>query len=364
MSDGDNTTYYVWAKDSAGNISSSPVDNFTIIADSTAPTIAGINLYDNVDNSSDNTTGTVKIEFDNATDSLAGTYKYYASEGSTFSDDSSNWKNIVDNDTFSLALTDQSSGTRTVNVWIIDRALNVSNATSDTITLLDVTAPTVAAVTLYDSDDDNSTTADSGSLNVDISSTDNFKVKSYYISDNSSDNLSAVSFTDFSTASHSVVDNATWTLSGERGTLKTIYVWTKDFDNNTSSPVSDNITLADTTAPTITSVTLINRTDNNTASITADNQAKLNIVASDTGTATTLGLSKYYVSDNASDNDSVILAGALGSLGNATSINDNYTISFDNSTLDNGSTLTLYVWTIDAANNISAPVSDNITYYR
>jgi hypothetical protein len=160
------------------------------------------------------------------------------------------------------------------------------------------------------------------------------------------------------------VDNATWTLSGERTTSKTIYVWTKDADGNTSSAASDGITLADTTAPTTTSVTLINRTDNNMTSITADNQMKLNIVASDTGTATTLGLSSYYVSDNASDNDSVILAGATGNLGNVTSVNDNYTILFDNSTLDNGSTLTLYVWTIDAGNNISAPVSDNITYYR
>jgi hypothetical protein len=373
LTEGTNTLY-VWAKDPAGN-GPTLIDNLTVIVDTTAPTIDNITLYEgDTDNSSytiDN--GTLKIDFnDNATDgSGLGVHKYYASTSNTFVDNASLWKvyNSTDNGTIDVANISTKEGDNvTVYVWMIDNVSNVNRSgyATDQITVF-VQDPSGNAngnggANHADNTTVNSISSSSISENVTIPlvATDNFVVKSYYITSTESENVGTASnWVNFTNPGPSVSENASFSLSGQ--TLvdnMTLYLWLRD----NSSQITDNYTLTyakliDNASPVISNFTIFdNTTGSDNVTHINDNVSKLSITASDA-----FKVQYYYVSDNASDNISVANFTAFSSSG--VSISENITYIFDNSTLTSGDNLTLHVWVKDNNSNVSAFGSDNITYY-
>jgi hypothetical protein len=298
-------------------------------------------------------------------------YKYYASTSNTFVDNASLWKvyNSTDNGTIDVANISTKEGDNvTVYVWMIDNVSNVNTSghASDQIAVLaqdpSGNANGNGGANHADNTTVNSISSSSISENVTIPlvATDNFVVKSYYITSTESENVGTASnWVNFTNPGPSVSENASFSLSGQ--TLvdnMTLYLWLRD----NSSQITDNYTLTyakliDNASPVISNFTIFdNTTGSDNVTHINDNVSKLSITASDA-----FKVQYYYVSDNASDNISAANFTAFSSSG--VSISENITYIFDNSTLTSGDNLTLHVWVKDNNSNVSAFGSDNITYY-
>jgi hypothetical protein len=259
-SDNDNQTLYVWAKDAAGNISASYVDNLTVIVDNTDPVFdnltltkfgGGAELAIGADN--------LSVVFDNVTDNFSGVYAYYVSTLNDFdADNSSQWTtswvggDLTVSPTISTVTNSEEGSSRTVYATVIDTAWN---AKTTTLTIPVASNKPVQTGVRLINPSDNTTDNITGQNNVtveilgnDNANTSGGAVVSYYITNDVSKTPSTSdSWTSFTTPGTSVSENVTFDLNyiltpDDNSTL-TLYVWLRDNSSNISDNYSsDNIT--------------------------------------------------------------------------------------------------------------------------
>ncbi len=237
-------TLFAWAKDAAGNVSSSLSSSTTITlpptADTTAPTVTAFSIPSTA------TSLTVSITTLTATDNV-GVTGYLVNESSTKPSATAGAWSASKPTSYTFG----SEGSKTVYAWAKDAAGNVSSSlsASTTITLPpagDTAAPTITAFTIP---------ATAASLTVSITSlvaSDNVGVTGYLLTESSTKPAaSAAGWTASSPSSYAF---------GSAG-AKTLYAWARDAAGNVSNSKSASTTItvppaADTIPPTVTSFTL------------------------------------------------------------------------------------------------------------
>jgi hypothetical protein len=274
LSEFDNKTLYIWAKDAAGNVSASPVDNLTVTVDNTAPIWDNLTLV-----AHDNGTGTLisvgddnaTVMVDNVTDNFSGLYGYHISTVDNYSSSTrSNWVSFAggsDNITFTVPVIgnheEGATNIRTVYVTFIDKG----NKASATQTLNINSAednPVTGTIALYNDNSTNTTryawSNDNGTDNatgnkvtVQIAATDNNTVTSYHLTRDGSYKPSlSETWDNFSTPGTHVSENVTYTFPAtgtfslsniDNASELKLYVWVRDNSSNISDNYSvDNIT--------------------------------------------------------------------------------------------------------------------------
>ena len=221
---------YVRFRDSIGNTSGSYFDGINVV-DNTAPT-GSISINSGAATAS-NLSATLTLSATDDFDS-AGSLQMMVSNDSGFS--GASWEAYASSKAWTLT---SSTGTKTVYVKYKDASGNSSGSYSDTISVVDSTAPT------------GSISINGGAVNtpvlaatLTISATDDFEsagTLQMMISNDSS--FSGASWEAYATSK-------SWTLISGTGT-KTVYIKFKDSIGNTSGSYNDTIIYStDTTAPT------------------------------------------------------------------------------------------------------------------
>ncbi|MBJ6723713.1 DUF4082 domain-containing protein [Geomesophilobacter sediminis] len=212
-------TLYAWAKDAAGNVSTSRSASVTVtIADTTAPTITAFSVPSTA------TTLTVAVTTFTATDNVAVT-GYLVTESATKpSATATGWSSAAPG-----SYTFTTTGSKTLYAWAKDAAGNVSASRSATVTVTaDTTAPNVTAFTIPST---------STSLTVAITAftaTDNVAVTGYLVTESSTKPSATASGW-----SSSAPGSYAFTSAGS----KTLYAWAKDAAGNVSTSRSDTVTI-------------------------------------------------------------------------------------------------------------------------
>src|SRR3989338_4153518 len=242
------------------------------------------------------------------------------------------------------------NGNKTIYVWFMDGAGNISQSSSAAITLnqTDTTAPSSPSVSINNGD----TLTTSTAVTLTLSATDNVGVTAYYVSENSAVPSANASGWKSVTPSVSYSAVVPFTLSsGSIGSsIKTVYVWFRDTAGNISASANDSITLtiSDSTAPSIPAISI-----NGGASSTTSTVVTLSLSAADD-----TGVKGYYVSENSA----VPSANASGWISVTPSVSYSAVVPFTLSSGSIGSSIkTVYAWFRDSAGNISVRVSDTIT---
>ena len=186
----------------------------------------------------------------------------------------------------------------------------------------DITTPTVTAFTIP---------ATSNTLSVSISSftaTDNVGVTGYLITESATAPLSTASGWNSSVPT---------TYSALNAGTHTLYAWAKDAAGNVSTSLSASvtITIADSTAPTITAFTMPSTSSSLAVSVTS-------FTATDN-----VGVTQYLINESAT-------TPSLADPGWVNSAPTSYTFSGTGAR-------TAYAWVRDAAGNISASASASVT---
>jgi len=315
---------------------------------STAPSNPAISLDNITETASQVLTVTISVSDD------TGITGYYLSESEAAPTAiSDGWISIQTttsyNSNVSFTLS-SGNGNKTIYVWFMDGAGNISQSSSAAITLnqTDTTAPSSPSVSINNGD----TLTTSTAVTLTLSATDNVGVTAYYVSENSAvPSANASGWKSVASAtSYSAVVPFTLSSGSIGSSIKTVYAWFRDSAGNISVRVSDTITLtiSDTTAPSSPSV-LINNGDASTTSTAVT----LTLSATDN-----VGVIGYY----ASETSTTPSASASGWTSVTSTTSYSATVSF---TLSGGSvgdnTKTVYVWFRNSAGNISASASDSIT---
>jgi hypothetical protein len=307
-------TLYAWAKDAAGNVSASLSNQVTItLPDVTKPLVTAFTIPSTA------ASLTVSVTSFTASDNK-GVTGYLLTEASTAP--------LAVNTGWSASApssyTFASEGTKTLYAWAKDAAGNVSASLSNqvTITLPDVTKPLVTAFTIP------STAA---SLTVSVTSftaSDNKGVTGYLLTEASTAPLAV-------NTGWSASAPSSYTFASE-GT-KTLYAWTKDAAGNVSASLSNQvtITLPDVTKPLVTAFTIPSTAASLTVSVTS-------FTASDNK-----GVTGYLLTETST-------APLAVNTGWSASAPSSYTFASEG-------TKTLYAWAKDAAGNVSASLSNQVT---
>ncbi len=260
-------TLYAWAKDAAGNISSSLSASVTItLADTTAPTVTAFTIP------STSSSLTVSITTFTATDNVGVTDYLLTETASTPSGSDSGWSS-----TAQTSYIFSSEGAKTLYAWAKDAAGNISSSLSAsvTITLADTTAPTVTAFTIPST---------SSSLTVSITTftaTDNVGVTDYLLTE---------------TASTPSGSDSGWSSTAQTSYIfatagsKTLYAWAKDAAGNISSSLSASVTITLPASSTISynqiqssissGIIVPNNTLNSSTFVTFNKQVQINFDSS------------------------------------------------------------------------------------
>jgi hypothetical protein len=212
-------TLYAWAKDAAGNVSTSRSASAVItISDTIAPTVTAFTIP------ATSTSLTVAITTFTATDNI-GVTGYMANESAVAPlPTASGWSA-----TRPASYTFASAGAKTLYAWAKDAAGNVSTSRSASVTItLDTTAPTVTAFSIP---------ATATSLSVSITTftaTDNVAVTGYTANESpTAPSATAAGWSAAAPASY------TFTSAGS----KTLYAWAKDAAGNVSTSRSAQVTI-------------------------------------------------------------------------------------------------------------------------
>jgi alpha-tubulin suppressor-like RCC1 family protein len=307
-------TLYAFAKDAAGNISVPLSANVTItMADIIAPVVSSFTLPATA------VSLTVPVTALAATDAV-GVTGYLISEVAA--------QPLSNDQGWSATLPTQyvftSQGAKTLNAFAKDAAENISAPLSATITitLADTTAPVVTNFTI---------SANSTSLTVPVTAlvaTDAVGVTGYQISESATQPLS-------SDLGWSVTLPTQYVFTSQGS--KTLYAFAKDAAGNISAPRSANvtITMADTTAPVVSSFTI------------PATSTSLTVPVSSFSATDAVGVNGYYLSETPT----------------APLLSDSHwaTMPTSSFTFASAGSKTLYAFAKDAAGNISAPVSDTVT---
>ena len=219
-------TLYGWAKDAAGNVSTSLNASVTItLTDTTNPTVTAFTIP------ATSTSLTVPITSFTATDNVGVTGYILTTSATAPAASAPGWTA-----TAPTSYTFPSAGTKTLYAWAKDAASNVSTSlnASVTITLTDTTRPTVTAFTIP---------ATSTSLTVPITSftaTDNVGVTGYILTTSATaPAASAPGWTATAPTSYTFPSAGT----------KTLYAWAKDAASNVSTSLNASVTI--TIPPTV-----------------------------------------------------------------------------------------------------------------
>lgn len=317
-------TLYAWAKDFAGNVSSpaTATVTFTQAADTAPPTVTAFTI-----GTPSELSVTTNIT---ATDNV-GVTGYAVTESTA--QPSSGWQT-----TGTFVYTSGSAGTKTLYPWARDAAGNISPLSgitrSATFSATDTTPPTVTAFTLPGT---------ATSLTIDVTAftaTDDTGVVGYLINESSS--TPALNDPGW-TAS------APTTVTASRAGTVTFYGWARDAAGNigVGTPATVVITLADTTDPTITSLT---------APAAATIPIPGPVAVSLTATDNTL-ISQYLLSDILSPGETVT-AETPGWVA-VTPPTGSISVTTPHTFTQAGSR-TLTAWVMDSAGNISLPASTAI----
>jgi hypothetical protein len=308
-------TLYAWAKDDAGNVSSSKSAAVTITlpGDTTPPTVTF---------TLPGTASTLTVTFTQftATDGV-GVTGYMVTESSTAPlATSTGWLT-----TAPTSYTFTSAGTKTLYAWAKDGAGNVSSSKSATVTITlpaDTTRPTVT-FTLP---------ATASTLTVtftQFTATDNVGVTGYMVKTSSTNPLATS--TGWSTTAPT---SYTFTSTGS----KTLYAWAKDAAGNVSTRKSASVTITlstDTTPPTVT-------------------------LFSVPATATTLivSITGFTATDNVGVTGYMVTESSSAPLATATGWSATAPTSY---TFTSTGTKSLYAWAKDAAGNVSPSKNASVT---
>jgi hypothetical protein len=377
----DNNTINVFAKDHAGNIAL--VDNITVISDTTIPVMDNITLTGNIQGGADNTThtdnATLKIAInggaDNQTTTNSGLAYYYATDNASKTISEIRAGKVTYANPGTVTLTSSTPGVKTVYVYLMDNALNVSDNKSDTITFVgDSTVPTVSSVKINNRAPalDNATYTNSDNVTVEIVAQDNQSSVVYWSINE--DNSTPSSWTAFATPGNNVSENVTFVFSNSTDGVKQVYAFVKNSQDNVSVMGSksvqgfDNITLDDTapvdngTQKLTGKIDLVdNHTYTDNLTVTLDNLTNwFSFTTTDNGT--------YLLTDNSSFTPTYSSSG-WQILDNLTFTIGNYTTgsSWNGSGQTLGNTSlglkTIHVWAKDNASNVSASASSvSITF--
>lgn len=209
-----NGTYYAWAKDAAGNVSTGRTFSVTTV-DTTAPSVSGVT----VPNEWSKTSATVTVA---GTDSQSGISSFAVT--TTNSAPGGGWQS---NANFTL------SANGTYYAWVKDNVGNVSSGRQFSVSKIDTTAPTVGTVTIP-------------------SEWGKTSAVSFTASDAHS-GVAQYAVTSSSSAPGSGWQaNASFTLSANG----TYYAWARDSVGNVSAGKAFSITKVDTTIPVVDAVNL------------------------------------------------------------------------------------------------------------
>lgn len=212
-------TLYAWAKDAAGNVSSSLNDSVTItLPDNTPPTVTAFVIPSTA------TSLVVSVSSFTASDNTAVTGYLLTETSSTPSAGLGTWTGLAPT-TYTFA----TAGSKTLYAWAKDAAGNVSSSLNDSVVITlpeDNTKPVVTAFSIP---------ATSTSLTVSISTftaTDANGVIGYKITESSTAPLAGDSGWTLNPPA-----NYTFSSIGE----KILYAWAKDSAGNVSNSLNDSV---------------------------------------------------------------------------------------------------------------------------
>ena len=284
----------------------------TMVSDTTPPTVTGFAIP------ATSTSLTVQIGSFTASDNV-GVTGYMVTESATAPLGSGSGWSAAPPTSYPFS----NAGTKTLYAWAKDAANNVSASRSATVTIaLDATAPTVTGFIIP---------AAASSLTVPITTftaSDDVGVTGYMVTESATaPSATGSGWTASPPASY------TFASAG----AKTLWAWAKDAATHVSRSLSASvtITLADTTAPTVTGFTIPATSSGLTVPIT-------------TFTATDLvGVTGYFVTESAT-------APSATASGWTATAPASYTFA-------SAGAKTLYAWAKDAANNVSTSRSASVT---
>ena len=217
-----------------------------------------------------------------------------------------------------------SGGAKTLYGWAKDAAGNVSDSLSAdvTITLADTTAPAVTAFILSATASDQ--TVEIGSFTA----TDDTGVTGYLVTESSAAPASGA-------AGWSPTPPTSYTVASAGA--KTLYAWAKDASGNVSTSLSAGVTItwSDMTAPTVTAF-------------------RLPEVAS----TLTVAISSFTAADDTNVTGYLVTESDAAPSAGAADWNPTAPTSY---TVDSAGDKTLYAWAKDAAGNVSAGLSTDVT---
>ena len=222
-------TLYAWARDTAGNVSTSRSAAVSI-TDTIRPTVTAFTVPAAA------TTLTISISSFIATDNI-GVTGYLVNESSSAPlTTAAGWSA-----TAPAFYTFTSTGSKTLYAWARDAASYVSTSKSAVVTISDPIAPTVTAFTIP---------ASATTLSILISSltaTDNIGVTGFLVNEIATAPLATA-------AGWSVTAPTSYTFTTPGS--KTLYAWAKDAAANVSTSRSAAVTVTDSAAPTVTAFTI------------------------------------------------------------------------------------------------------------
>jgi len=144
-----------------------------------------------------------------------------------------------------------------------------------------------------------SSSTESVSVKLQLSSKDNTGITGYYASEESATpNVKASGWVAVTSTAEYISTNESFTLSGSVGT-KEVFVWFKDAAENMSSPVSSKIILSipASTSPAVLSITLDNGSalNNNATNITTSNRTPITVKFNKSMKASTISSNIYVL---------------------------------------------------------------------
>ncbi|NTU73911.1 hypothetical protein HGB07_07190 [Candidatus Roizmanbacteria bacterium] len=292
-------TLYAWAKDADGNVSTEVSDSvvITLPTYTVGGTLSGIS-------------GTVVLQ-NNAGDDLTlpdnGSFTFATA--------------LHTDDEYEVTVLTQPSG-ELCTVTNGSGTIASSNVTNVAVACVETVDPVVTAFVIP-------ATADSLTVPIDtFTATDNVAVTGYMVTQSSSAPAAGASGWTGTAPTSFVFSSAG---------AKTLYAWAKDAAGNVSTSLNDSvtITLADTTAPTVTGFTI------------PETATSLTVAISSFTATDAIGVTGYMITESSSAPD----AGASGWTGTAPT-------SF---VFSSAGAKTLYAWAKDAAGNVSASLNDAVT---
>jgi len=322
------TNYYLWYKDSSGNLSTRT--NIYISSKNTDysnPSISSLYVSDN-GNYSENVIVSIT-----ATDNC-GINAYYLSTDSSppSSPSSSSWISVDQTKNLSIEVEfnfNSVSSDNYVYAWVKDTSNRKSSYLSSIYR--------VPIMINSGADYTNLT-----SVSISLAKDDSSYITGYYLSESSS--APPISSSGWLTVSNTTSFNKTisHSFSNSPGT-KTIYAWFRNALGVVSSSYSDSI-IYETTAPT--GSLIINSADNTTKNYLVN----MKLTASDQ-----YGVTGYYLSETNSKPS--YNSSGWNPITSSKNFSDNVSFSLN---VGNG-IKTVYAWFKDDANNVSDNISDNIT---